>query len=74
MRECSPPKTCHVSCVTCHVSNVTCHFFFGQSGEAHRGRICYQWNLPSLVFLLNTILFQVLKYHHNGILFYICVS
>ena len=35
MRECSPPKTCHVSHVTClmprvpcHVSHVTCHNFF----------------------------------------------
>ena len=25
MRECSPPQTCHMSCVTCHVSRVTCH-------------------------------------------------
>ena len=29
MRECSPPQTCHMSCVTCHVmchvSHVTCH-------------------------------------------------
>ena len=39
MRECSPPQTyhmscitchvkCHVSRVTCHVSRVTCHNFF----------------------------------------------
>ena len=25
MRECSPPSTCHMSCVTCPVSRVTCH-------------------------------------------------
>ena len=58
MREGSPPSTCHVSCVTCHVSHVTCHMsrvmffssFFGQSGEAYRWRVCYQWGLPRLVF------------------------
>ena len=59
MRECSPPKTCHMSHVTCHVSCVTCHiscvtcffcFFFGQSGEAKRERVCYQRGLPRLVF------------------------
>ena len=44
--------TCNVSRVTCHVSNVTCHFFFfffGQSGEAYRWRVCYQRGLPRLV-------------------------
>ena len=44
--------TCHVSRVTCHVSHVTCHIFFlffGQSGEAYRWRVCYQWGLPRLV-------------------------
>ena len=47
--------TCHVSRVTCHVSGVTCHmyflffFFFGQSGEAYRWRVCYQRGLPRLV-------------------------
>ena len=64
MRECSPPTTCHMSCVTCHVSHVTCHmshimchmsyfffiFFFGQSGEAYQWRVCYQRGLPRLVF------------------------
>ena len=25
LRECSPPYTCHISCVTCHVSHVICH-------------------------------------------------
>ena len=25
MRECSPPTTCHMSCVTRHVSHVMCH-------------------------------------------------
>ena len=62
LRECSPPQTCHVSCVmcqvsrvTCHVSHVTCHmshilfFFFGQSGEAYRWRVCFQRGLPRLV-------------------------
>ena len=49
--------TCHdVSHVTCHVSRVTCHmshvffcFFFWQSGEAYRWRVCYQRGLPRLV-------------------------
>ena len=60
---------CHVSCVMCHVSRVTCHmshvtrhvsqikffFFFGQSVEAQRGRVCYQRGLPRLVLLLGYI-------------------
>ena len=47
MRECSPPQTCHVSRgVTCHMSHF---FFFGQSGEAYRWRVCYQQGLPRLV-------------------------
>ena len=25
LRECSPPLTCHMSCVTRHVSRVMCH-------------------------------------------------
>ena len=64
--------TCHMLCVTCHVSHVmfpvshvTCHmshvifFFFGQSGEAYRWRVCYQWGLPRQVFrsLHKTIVF-----------------
>ena len=60
MRECSPPPPpkhvkCHMShATTCHdVSHVTCHvshvFFFRQSGEAYRWRVCYQWGLPRLV-------------------------
>ena len=52
--------TCHVSCVTCHVSHVTCHmsiffiflFFFGQSGQAYRWRVCYQRGLPRLVIYI----------------------
>ena len=53
--------TCHVSRVTCHMSRVTCHvshvilfffFFFRQSGEAYRWRVCYQRGLPRLVFKL----------------------
>ena len=44
--------TCHVSHVTCHMSHVTIFvLFFGQSGEADRGRVCYQRGLPRLVFL-----------------------
>ena len=27
-------------------------FFFGQSGEAYRWRVCYQWGLPRLVYVL----------------------
>ena len=46
MRECSPPQTCHVLCVTCHVFLL---LFFGQSGEAYRWRVCYQRGLPRLV-------------------------
>ena len=50
---------CHVSGDRCHVSRVTCHrskiyiyiFFFGQSGEASRWRVCYKRGLPRLVFL-----------------------
>ena len=45
--------TCHVSCFMCHMSHVTCHmyflFFFGQSGEAYRWRVCYQRGQPRLV-------------------------
>ena len=39
---------CHISHVTCQVSDVICHFFV-QSGEASRGRVCYQQGLPHLV-------------------------
>ena len=35
MRECSPPKTSHMSCVTCHVSRVTCHVSHGTCHIAH---------------------------------------
>ena len=43
--------TCHMSRVTFHVSHVTflSSFFFGQSGEAYWGRVCFQWGLPCLV-------------------------
>ena len=42
--------TCHMSRVTFHVSRVTCHiFFFWQSGEGYRWRVCYQRGLPRLV-------------------------
>ena len=46
--------TCHMSHVTCHISHVTCHiFFFWQSGEAYRWRVCYQRGLPRLVLTLH---------------------
>ena len=53
---------CHMSNVRCHMSGVRCHmsgvrcqvldyiFFFWQSREASRLRVCYQWGLPHLVF------------------------
>ena len=47
--------TCHVSRVTCHVSHVTIcfsSFFFRQSGDAYRWRVCYQRGLPRLVLRL----------------------
>ena len=67
LRECSPPQTCHVSCVMCHMSRVMCHmsqvtchmsffyfyFFFGQSGEAYWWRVCYQRGLPRLVLFID---------------------
>ena len=41
--------------VTCNMSHVTCHFFpyyfTGQSSEASRCRVCYQWGFPCLVYL-----------------------
>ena len=43
--------TCHVAHVMCHMSSVTCHiYFFWQSGEAYRWRVCFQRGLPRLVF------------------------
>ena len=41
---------CHVSRVMCHVSGVRFVFllFFGQSGEARLGRVCYQRGLPCI--------------------------
>ena len=70
MRECSPSTTCYMSCVTCHVSHVTCHmacvtchfFFFRQSGESYRWRVCYQRGLPRLVFINIYI-----SYRKNGL-------
>ena len=64
MRECSPPQTCHMSCVTCHVSRVTCQNFFlhflyvkenGLSGGASRWRVCYQRGLPRLVYIVSSL-------------------
>ena len=50
---------CHMSRVKCHMSHLTCHnflflflFFFGQSGEAYRWRVCYQRGVPCLVFCI----------------------
>ena len=51
MRECSPPTTCHMTCVTCHMSCFLLLFFL-QSGEAYRWRVCYQRGLPRLVLAL----------------------
>ena len=70
LRDCSPPPnmshvTCHVSRhvsrqmshVTCHVSHITIIiiFFFAQSGEAYRWRVCYQRGLPRLVSSVSEI-------------------
>ena len=44
---------CHMSRVTCHMSQFFFYFFFGQSGEAYRWRVCYQRGLPRLVFMIN---------------------
>jgi hypothetical protein len=54
---------CHVSCVTCHVSRVTCHGSHvtchmsrvtktkkGTNDGASWSRVCYQQDLPRLVF------------------------
>ena len=64
---------CHMSHVTCHVSRVMYHmshvmcqishdfnfnFFFGQSGETSRWRVCYQRGLPRLV-LINTQFYTI---------------
>ena len=52
----TPPNMSYVMChVTRQVSHVMCHmshvifFFFRQSGEAYRWRVCYQRGLPRLV-------------------------
>ena len=44
--------TCHMSRVTSHMSHVTFFIFFGQSCEAFWWRVCYQWGLPRLFYLL----------------------
>ena len=62
--------TCQVSRVRCHVSHVTCHinfnllfiYFFGQSGEASRWRVCYQRGLPRLFILSFTHLNEIIIY------------
>ena len=50
-REGSPPPMSQVSHVMCHLSCVTCHhfiylFFWGQSGETSRWRVCYKRGYP----------------------------
>ena len=73
MTEFSPPTKCHMSHVMCQVSGVRCQvshviffillFFFLQSGEASRWRVCYQRGLPRLVFIVSldgiVIVFQL---------------
>ena len=60
LTQCSPPMTCHVSCVTCHISHV---IFLLQIGAASRWRVCYQQGLPRLVFLvLDTCPCELLEY------------
>ena len=55
----------HMSHATCHISHVSLsdvrcqescvtffHFFSWQSGWGSLGRVCYQWGLPRLVYLM----------------------
>ena len=51
----------------CHILCVTCPRFFGQSDEADRWRVFYQWGLPRLVyFALKEIqFFWILKNFSN---------
>ena len=42
---------CQVSGVTCHVSGVRCHLFL--SGRVSLLRVCYQWGLRRLVFIIS---------------------
>ena len=56
-----------MSRVTCHMSHVTIFFsfffFFGQSGETYRWRVCYQRGLPRLVLSWRSI-HNVLDVHN----------
>ena len=47
LKKGSPLPTCHVSRFMCHMPNV----FFLQSDEAIRWRVCYQQDLPRLIFI-----------------------
>ena len=54
----TPHHTSHVRCqvsrVTCHVSRVTCQVSpFFLSGGVSLLRVCYQWGLPRLVFIIS---------------------
>ena len=77
MKECSPPPQnvmCHVSRVMCQVSHVTFIyfiFFFGQSGEAYRLRVCYQRGLPRLVFMIGDK-FKTMSQRTVGAIGYLC--
>ena len=65
--------TSNMSHVTCHVSGVMCHmshFFFGQSCEACRWRVCCQRGLHRLVslvesFSINQCMSWILKILYN---------
>ena len=57
LRESSPPP--NLSCVMCHMSHVFFLFFFLQSGEACRWRVCYQRCLPRLVLFICVLCFAI---------------
>ena len=55
---------CHMSHVTFHMSHVA-FFFFGQSGEAYRWRVCYQRGLPRLVSVEVSISYEYTEETRN---------